>query len=96
MYKTGERNSWIINKTETEERWRENQNWNTYERERERERQLDQRDRHTDRRRQRQEEGLEAADHPPRMRMSVSRRAVSARTPSSSTTGIQLLSQVKI
>lgn len=94
MYKTGERNSWIINKTETEteERRRENQNWNTYERER----QLDQRDRHTDRQRQRQEEGLEEADHPPQVRMLVSRRAVSARTPSGSTTGIQLLSQVKI
>ena len=29
----GERNSWIINKTETEERCRESQNWNTCERE---------------------------------------------------------------
>lgn len=43
-----------------------------------------------------QEEGLEAVDHPPQVRLSVSRRAVFARTPSSSTTGIQLLSQVKL
>lgn len=36
MHETGERNSWIINKTETEERCRQSQNWNTYERERDR------------------------------------------------------------
>lgn len=94
MHETGERNSWIINKTETEERCRQSQNWNIYERDRQTDSWTRETDTQTDG--DSQEEGLEAVDHPPRVRLSVSRRAVFARTPSSSTTGIQLLSQVKL
>lgn len=61
MHETGERNSWIINKTETEERCRQSQNWNIM-KETDRQTAGPETDTQTDG--DSQEEGLEAVDHP--------------------------------